>query len=84
MVNLGEAVQILQLVGILFGIAAFYMEYRKRGREQGYETYLRASLAYMELERWMIDHPDIERADFHDRCQLDPLEGQDLPRRIAA
>jgi len=37
-ITLSEALQILQVLSIIFGIAAFFYEYRKSIRERGYYT----------------------------------------------
>jgi hypothetical protein len=54
-----DVLQILASLSVILGVPFFIIEYRRRGRDLGYQTYLAASQASIELEKILIDHPDI-------------------------
>jgi len=61
-----DIIQLIEMVGILSGILAIYLEYRKTRSERGYDTYLQTALAYIELERYMGENKEIQEIFAYD------------------
>lgn len=57
---LSDLLQVLQVLAVVFGIAAFYIEYRKGKKDKGYETYVQTILATVDMEKIFIEHPDMQ------------------------
>jgi len=76
LIGVVELLQILANLSILIGVPFLFLEYRRRGKELGYQTYLEASRASMDLERLLIDNPRIRevlegRANYEDVPQAE-------------
>jgi hypothetical protein len=44
----------------MFGIIAFYVEYRKSRKDKGYDTYIQTILSWVDLEKLLIQHPELQ------------------------
>lgn len=61
--TLSDLLQILQALSIafgIFGILAFYFEYRKSRKDKGYDTYVQTILSLVDIEKLFIEHPEMQ------------------------
>ena len=57
---IGELSLVVASFSVVIGMVLFYLEYRRNRRDRGYQTYVRALLEVVDLEKQMIVYPELQ------------------------